>query len=252
MAKVQIKQIETTDGSQVAVAAGDSAVQGTSSSVAHKDHQHAVTTGGSTATITASTTAAEGTGALAREDHGHVLDVTSGSISTVNAGDAAANGSAIGVARRDHQHAVATAVVVAVGTANAEGASTSLARANHVHDHGSQTTPGHHAIAIASGNAGFMSGADKAKLDGLSGGSSTVQEEITTQAISGADTAMTDTLASVPVGNSAVEVFLNGLIQRQGAGLDYTLSSQTITWLASTGTAVDQETTDTMTAVYLT
>ena len=51
-------------------------------------------------------------------------DTTNGTISTVNGGDSAAEGSGTGLSRRDHQHAVATAVAgtIAVGDAAAEGA----------------------------------------------------------------------------------------------------------------------------------
>lgn len=61
----------------------------------------------------------------------------------------------------------ATAVPVTIGTANSLGVSSSLARADHVHNHGSQTLPTLHALAISGGNAGFMSGTDKSRLDYL-------------------------------------------------------------------------------------
>ncbi len=53
-----------------------------------------------------------------------------------------------------------------VGTANAAGSSPNLASMDHVHDHGTQNTPAHHAVATITDN-GFMSGTDKAKLDTL-------------------------------------------------------------------------------------
>jgi len=77
------------------------------------------------------------------------------------------------------------------------------------------------------------------------------QEEVTTEAITSADTAMSDTLDFVPKSDASVVLFLNGVQQQQGAGEDYTISGQTITWLASSGTAVDQETTDTLIAKYV-
>lgn len=76
------------------------------------------------------------------------------------------------------------------------------------------------------------------------------QEAVTTQVITGADTAVTDTLDSTPASNASVSLFLNGIMQEQGAGKDYTISGATITWLASTGTAVDMETSDTLLAKY--
>lgn len=54
----------------------------------------------------------------------------------------------------------------AVGTA-AVGVSTDAARADHVHAHGDQAGGTLHSTAVASGAAGFMSGSDKAKLDGI-------------------------------------------------------------------------------------
>lgn len=53
-----------------------------------------------------------------------------------------------------------------VGTSNSIGASNSFPRSDHVHNHGSQTTPTHHAAATQSAN-GFMSSGDKTKLDNL-------------------------------------------------------------------------------------
>ena len=79
---------------------------------------------------------------------------------------AAATGVATDGARADHKHDVTTAAPVSVGAANAEGASSSLARADHVHDHGAQAGGATHAVAVAGGAAGFMTGADKLKLDG--------------------------------------------------------------------------------------
>lgn len=76
------------------------------------------------------------------------------------------------------------------------------------------------------------------------------QEFVTAQNVVGADTALTDTLDNVPTSNSVVKLFLNGVLQAQGVGRDYTISGQTITWLALTGTAVDLETTDELIAVY--
>lgn len=69
------------------------------------------------------------------------------------------------VSRADHTHKVKTGSPVAIGAANADGTSTDLARADHVHNHGNQNDPNHHAVAVAGGNAGFLSGADKSLID---------------------------------------------------------------------------------------
>jgi len=78
-----------------------------------------------------------------------------------------------------------------------------------------------------------------------------VQEAIATQTITGTDTALTATLTFTPKSNASVVLFLNGVQQRQGVGKDYTISGTTITWLASSGSAVDMETTDDLDAVYV-
>lgn len=111
-----------------------------------------------------------------------------------------------------------------------------------------------HADAIAAGADGFMTGADKTKLDGITAlaepNDTENQEPVTTQVITGTDTAITDTLDNVPISNASVSLFLNGIHQEQGAGNDYTISGQTITWRASSGTAVDMDTNDVLIAVY--
>ena len=61
--------------------------------------------------------------------------------------------------------ALPTAVPAAVGTANAEGVAASFSRSDHVHAHGNQTSGTLHAAASGA-TAGFMSAADKTKLDG--------------------------------------------------------------------------------------
>jgi pectin methylesterase-like acyl-CoA thioesterase len=63
--------------------------------------------------------------------------------------------------------ALATGVPVNIADANAAGTGTAYARNDHIHGHGSQTNPTHHAIATGSAN-GFMSSTDKTKLDSVS------------------------------------------------------------------------------------
>lgn len=84
----------------------------------------------------------------------------------------------------------------------------------------------------------------------LAGAGTPAQEPVTTEVITNADTAMSDTLNSTPVSDASVSLFLNGVHQKQGATFDYTISGTTITWLALTGTAVDMDTGDTLVAVY--
>jgi len=83
-----------------------------------------------------------------------------------------------------------------VGAANAPGSSTALvARVDHVHAHGNQLGGALHADVIAAGAAGFMSGADKTKLNGIASGadvspalSSTTPADVGTAAIGGGTT----------------------------------------------------------------
>jgi hypothetical protein len=53
----------------------------------------------------------------------------------------------------------------AVAASGAAGMASTIPRSDHVHAHGTQTDPTMHAAVIASGNAGFMSGTDKQRLD---------------------------------------------------------------------------------------
>jgi hypothetical protein len=66
-----------------------------------------------------------------------------------------------------------------VGT-TAVGVATAAARADHVHAHGNQAGGTLHANAVAGGAAGFLTGADKTKLDSIASGATngiTTQDE---------------------------------------------------------------------------
>jgi hypothetical protein len=176
MAKVHGKQIrdatvtstqaETSTGTVSTVNAGDAAVDGSSVGLAFKDHQHAVATGAATAQIDVGDAAAEGTSSnLAREDHQHALPAPAAPADVTKA--AAAAGVATTVARADHKHDVSTAAAVTLtDSSNAEGSATSLARSDHTHAHGDRSGGTLHTAATTSVN-GFMSAADKTKLDSL-------------------------------------------------------------------------------------
>ena len=96
--------------------------------------------------------------------------LATGTPSAVQVGAAAAEGSAATFTRADHQHGITAGSPVTVGTANADGAASSVARSDHVHAHGDQSVGSLHAVAIAGGANGFLSGSDKTKLDGVSSG----------------------------------------------------------------------------------
>lgn len=121
-------------------------------------------------------------------------------------------------------------------------------------EHGDRGGGTLHADAVAAGADGFMTGADKTKLDNITAlaepNDTENQEIVATQVITGSDTAITDQLDNVPISAASVSLFLNGVHQKQGATFDYTISGQIITWLASSGTAVDMDTNDVLIAVY--
>jgi hypothetical protein len=71
-------------------------------------------------------------------------------------------------ARIDHKHDISTGDPVEISDdALSEGTSEQLARADHVHSHGDRGGGTLHATAVSGGDAGFLSGADKAQLDKL-------------------------------------------------------------------------------------
>lgn len=61
-----------------------------------------------------------------------------------------------------------------IGTAD-EGVAEEASRADHVHAHGNQLGGSLHANVVAAGAAGFMTGADKTKLDGMFMGTRAIQ-----------------------------------------------------------------------------
>jgi hypothetical protein len=95
-----------------------------------------------------------------RSDHRH--QVTTGSPVALTLAATTADGTSNNLARADHVHALpATAAPAAltVGAASSAGSAVTLPRSDHVH-----AMPG----AATTGAAGFMSAADKTKLDGIS------------------------------------------------------------------------------------
>jgi hypothetical protein len=150
-------------------------------------------------------------------------------------------------ARIDHSHAVTCAApdpVSQLGSTPAEGSSYYFARSDHVHQ--ANGTP------VGLGNSPVIGTAqDIARSDHIHPRDVSRQESVTTENIVNADVVLTDLLNNTPVSAASVHLFLNGLLQQQGAGYDYTISGTAITWLALSGTAVDMSTTDTLIAVYV-
>lgn len=93
-----------------------------------------------------------------------VLNLATAAGTTITTSSAAV-GSGPKLAYEDHGHSVSTGTPVAIGTANSAGVATSVAKSDHVHSHGVQTDGTLHAAVIAAGASGFMTGADKTKLD---------------------------------------------------------------------------------------
>jgi hypothetical protein len=76
------------------------------------------------------------------------------------------------------------------------------------------------------------------------------QEALTTEAITGTDTAMADQLTNTPVSDASVRLWYFGVLLQQGVTKDYTVSGKVITWLASTGSVPDQTTSEELVAAY--
>jgi len=117
----------------------------------------------SAVTLDANSTNTTGTAnSLARSDHTH--DLSTGAASTQLPDQVNAEGTSANLARADHVHNIPSGIPVQVGTSNFAGAADSFALSDHVHSHGNQTSPTLHAVATPSAH-GFMSSADKTKLD---------------------------------------------------------------------------------------
>ena len=148
---------------QVRAAAASAGMQ---DAAARIDHKHDVYTsppgaGG----VVAGGFATEGTAqGLARADHTHQVLMGTPVAVTKSAN---VEGVAATFARSDHKHDVTTAAAGAItDSTNAEGSATTLARSDHQHAHGVRGGGTLHAEATTS-TAGFLSAADKTKLDGL-------------------------------------------------------------------------------------
>lgn len=140
------------------------ALTGTSGQAAREDHKHDVSTAAPAATGVATASGEGAATTLARSDHTHQSNTAPVNVTKATA----AIGTSGQPARADHKHDITTAAAVELtDSTNAEGAATSLARSNHTHAHGNRGGGTLHAVATT-GTAGFMSAADKTKIDGLS------------------------------------------------------------------------------------
>ena len=135
---------------------------GTSPNLARADHIHNIPTD-VPVQVNANGTNAQGSSTkFAKADHKH--DIATDVPVTQTPDQSNAAGSSSSLARADHVHDIPSATPVQIGTSNSRGSAASFALSDHVHDHGAQTSPTLHAVATDSVN-GFMSAADKTKLD---------------------------------------------------------------------------------------
>lgn len=146
---------------------------------------------------------------------------TAGQMVADTGGDTAlAAGTLDYAARIDHTHSIDAALagsITPLGDTAAAGTENSLARGDHRHPRDVER-----------------------------------QELLTAQAITSTDTALTDTLDFTPINSASLQLYQNGVMQEQGALRDYTFDGiNTITWLASSGTAANMKTTDRIIAKYV-
>jgi len=122
-------------------------------------------------------------------------------------------------------------VGLTLGGSGSSGTSEEAARADHAHavTHGNQAGGMLHSV-VTTVTAGFMSSADKIRLDDLvvaAGLSVYVWNESPVGTRNG--TNRTFTLAKSPVPTDSLALFRNGLLLKQGSPFDYWLSGRTVT-----------------------
>lgn len=143
--------------------------EGVAPELARADHIHNIPTAAPSSILTPSSTNAEGSGtAFAKDTHTHAIAVgVDADVSTITPNATPASGAIDKFARAGHTHGIATAAAIELtDTTNAEGNASSFARSNHTHAHGNRGGGTLHATATTSSN-GFMSSADKTKLDAM-------------------------------------------------------------------------------------
>jgi len=116
----------------------------------------------------------------------------------IQVGAAPSEGAGAAYAKDTHQHGIGVGAPSSVGTSNQTGTASTVSASDHVHDHGAQIEPTHHAVATGANN-GFMSATDKTKLDLLA-------------AASASDAAGSVNTASL------VDVLMSGMTQTPVAG----------------------------------
>lgn len=201
--------VSLTNSPSPAVGSG-AASPGASTEVARQDHVHALLMDVAPAALVAGAAAALGASTkAARADHTHLTTV--GAPVAVDAG-ANATGATGQFSDAGHKHTVSTAAAVELtDSTNAEGTDATLTRSDHTHAHGNRGGGSLHAVATTSA-AGFLSAADKTKLDGLA------SETISTGSVETTDATPTQILTWTPTDDSAevVELFVVGKEKNAG------------------------------------
>lgn len=137
----------------------------TASTIVKRDASGNFTAGTITAALTGLVNGVDTAAHAARHQPGGADAIaTAAPIANLNYASTNTEGTATSLARSDHSHALDVGTPVQIGTSNNAGASNAGVRADHVHAHGNQTVGTLHAAVTTTVN-GFMSAADKVKLD---------------------------------------------------------------------------------------
>ena len=154
-----------------ALAAATTSIQG-AMSAADKTKLDGIATGATNTTLSSTTPAAVGTAAVgvgttvARADHVHAHGNQSGGAQHIDATQSASGFlSAADKTKLDNITAY-SGTMASVGPTSNAGTSLAYARGDHIHPHGNHSDGANHALATTS-VAGFLSAADKTKLDGI-------------------------------------------------------------------------------------
>lgn len=135
---------------------------GVSTQASPIDHKHDIKTAAPVALPAGSAGSAGSGDSVALSNHVH--QTTVGAPVDLDK-SAAVTGASGNFSDANHKHDIKTAAAVDLtDSTNAEGSSTQLARATHTHAHGARGGGTLHAVATTGAN-GFMSAADKSKLD---------------------------------------------------------------------------------------
>lgn len=134
-----------------------------------------------------------------------------------------------GVASGATNTPLSTTAPAAVAATGAVGTGTTAARDDHVHAHGDQAGGTLHAVAVAAGAAGFMTGTDKSKLDGVAAGATANSSDATL--LDRANHTGTQTAATIS--NFDTQVRTSSVAQLAAPAAALAMNSQKITNLGA-------------------